>query len=122
MLLSTRLRDGGVVELPDDLLADISRLKSSEADTTTVSGVVTKDSTRAYFVGSENSTKFLGRLARDTGADGGEVVDTYMFVHVLRDIRHVQVCVALVGKLFEFGVEGLLLKVSSRAMTGFMQQ
>jgi hypothetical protein len=33
---------------------------------------------------------------------------TYMLVEVLRDIRYVKVRVALVGELFELGIEGFL--------------
>jgi hypothetical protein len=37
---------------------------------------------------------------------------TYMLVHILGNVGHVKIGVALVGKLLELGVEGFLQQVS----------
>jgi hypothetical protein len=102
MILAAGLRYGSVVELLDDLVADVTRLEAidcqlcsgcqqhgdlpSKADTAASPGRVPEDPARADLVGREN---------------GGE----FMLVHVLGDVGYVKIGVALVGELLELGVE-----------------
>lgn len=93
VFLSIGNLNGGVIELANDLLADVARLETSEANTATMAGGVTEDLARADLVGCEDVLEL--RL-----------------VDVAGNVRDVEVGVGLIGELLELGVEGFLNEVS----------
>ena len=82
----------------------------SKSNTTTSTRRVTKDPARADLVRHEDRGEFLnGCQRRDKRRKMG---GTYVLIHVLRDVGHIKICVALVGELLELGVERFLKKIS----------
>ena len=114
MLFAARLRHRGVVELLDDIVTDVTGFEAgggqqceirdrgchdlpSKANATTSAGRVSEYPARTHLVRCEDGSEF-------------------MLVHVLWDVGHVKIGVALVGELLELGVEGFLKRVRQVAI------
>lgn len=83
----------------------------SEANAATVALVVTENPTGAHLVRSKDSPQFLAALSAIQSFSSGHEGKTYVLIHVLRNVRDVEIRIVLVRELLELGVEGLLVKV-----------
>jgi hypothetical protein len=120
--------NGLTMKLSDDLLADITALKSedkvsrdrlltgletslpSKANTTAVVVGITQDSAGTNGIVHEDSTKFLPIVSY---GKTGRCTRNYRFGHVLRKVRDVEVSRLLVTLRLETRVEGFLEFVSN---------
>jgi hypothetical protein len=107
VLLAVGLGHRCVVELPDDLVANIASLEAGEANATGIASLVTKDPARADLVRREDGCEFL-RASQWLESKCKVSVVTYMLVHVLRNVRYIKVGVAFIGELLELGVKRFL--------------
>ena len=121
MLVTTGLGHRSVVERLDDLLANLARLETvfneycrelnktrihlpCKANTPAVASCIAKNPTRAHLVRGEDSTELLHWVSvfwLSKAINGS----TYMLIHVLGDVRHIEISVRLIAELLELGVE-----------------
>lgn len=83
--------------------------RPSEANTAAITSSVTENAAGAHLVRGEDCAKFLLEMhVSDAIKHRASAANTYMFIHVLGQVRDVQVGVGLVGKLLELRVERFL--------------
>jgi hypothetical protein len=134
MFIATRHGDGGVVELLDDFVADVTGLEARDGQQGTRRPRTWQGAYRAKPtprpVPEESRRILLEQTLWGAKIDAScweqsvmwikhSEGATYMLVHVLGNVGDIKIGVALVGELLEFGVEGFLeKKVSGRSGGG----
>lgn len=104
VLLAVGLGHWGIVELLDDLVTDLASLEAGKADAAGISSLITEDPARANLVWREDRCEFL-KASQSPEVKFEASMVTYMLVHVLGNVRHIEVGIAVIGELLELGVE-----------------